>query len=144
MSGRSSRGRCARRSMVVVLSASLVSVLALAPRAWAIAAVCGTAAGFEIDGNLVAAPGGLDWYAGAGGIGTGLLYRKDDPTPTLRCTAVDATRTQFLRDPSWAQSDIDITVFGKTSDKNNSCIVVGQQPWNFKAGSGPQKNDLTE
>src|SRR5262245_9396387 len=120
---------------------SFISLFIVTP---SFAAAPGVAAGFEIDGNLVASPGFVDWYQGAGGIGTGVLFRKDDPNAAIRCTPVDALSTHFERDPSWAQNDVDITVFGKTSDKNNSCIVVGQQPWNFKAGSGPQKNDISE
>ena len=135
--------RCARFTMLVLLSASAL-VPALVGRAWAIPAAVGTVAGFEIDGNLVASLGGLDWYQAAGGIGEGLLYRKDNPTPALRCTAVDPVSTRFLRDPSWAGGDNDITVFGKSSDKNDACIIVGHEPWSFKSGSGPSKNDLTE
>src|SRR5262249_4585895 len=30
------------------------------------------------------------------------------------------------------------------SDKNNSCLVIGQAPWSCKIGDIPQKNDLTE
>src|SRR5262245_45447443 len=97
MSTRSHRlpARLAFRTLFGLLIAAVL--LDAAP---AFAASPGVAAGFQIDGNLVATTGFVDWYQGAGGVGTGVLYRKTDSTP---CAPVDALTTHFERDPSWAQ-----------------------------------------
>src|SRR5262245_11828329 len=121
----------------LICSALALAVLGARTPGFALPAQHGVAAGFQIDGDLTATAGFIDWFTGTGDVGTGVVQRGS-------CAAVDATKTTFTRDHVWASGDTDISVFGATSDKNNSCIVIGQAPWNFKTGSGPQKNDLTE
>ena len=109
--------------------------------------------GLEIDGNLVSdSAGQLDWFlpTSGGSAGDGFLQR----SPTCGVAYPDAifdpariktlTIHNMVRDDCNAQGNKDSSVFGSTSDKNNSCLVLGLAPWNCKSGDIPQKNDLTE
>jgi len=90
--------------------------------------------GFEIDGNLLSAPGGLDWFPSGG---TGVI----DPTT---CAANPAQLPAvFGHDNEWRQG-ID-GKFKTLSNKNNDWIAADLKPWNWESfGGNPQKNDITE
>jgi hypothetical protein len=119
----------------VILPAALVCVL-LAGGGFgrADAQECGLAAGqFRIDGQFYSTAGFIDWAQGL----TGQGVFDDTAAPVL-------TPALYDRDPNWAGSAVDPDHFAGEGNKNNDPIGVGERPWTWGPGSGPQKNDLTD
>ncbi len=95
---------------------------------------CGIAGGqFLVDGQFYSSSGLIDWAQGVGGQGvfdaSGL--------PLLNPALYD-------RDPHWAGNSVDPDHFSGEGNKNNDHIGIGESPWAWGPGSGPQKNDLTD
>lgn len=145
----------ARSSMLALWGVvALVAAIASVPRqASADAQSCTGASfvfgGMEVDGNLtIETPGLRDWFGASGSaflqsssVPCGVAYPDATFNP-LQLKPI--TIHNMVRDDCNAQGNKDTSVFGSTSDKNNSCLVVGLGPWQCKTGDVPQKNDLTE
>ena len=95
----------------------------------------GTAAGFEIDGDLLSQGGG-DWFP-TGGSGTGVI----DPNT---CSGNPKFAPSFLGHDNIWRKDTDAK-FKTRSNKNDDHIGATEKPWNWSnSGGNPQKNDITE
>src|SRR5262245_19005071 len=108
--------------------------------------VCGTAANFQVDGNLncfepAVSDGNTDWYTAANQSCLGLFT----PNPPGLCADVANPTSSFRRDPHWAGNAADSTVFSGMSNKNNDDISANAEPWEWAPKSGdPGKDDITE
>lgn len=120
------------RAIAPVLSALIV--LAGAAYSPAYSQECGIAAGqFLIDGQFYSSTGYIDWAQGAGGQGVFDASALPLLSPAL-----------YDRDPHWAGSAVDPDHFAGAGNKNDDYIGLGENPWTWGPGSGPQKNDITD
>jgi hypothetical protein len=118
----------------VVPGLSVLLVLAGAVYSPAYSQECGLAAGqFQIDGQFYSSSGYVDWAQGTGGQGV----FDGSGMPLLSPALYD-------RDPHWAGSEVDPDHFAGSGNKNDDYIGVGENPWTWGPGNGPQKNDLTD
>ena len=87
---------------------------------------------FQIDGDFFSSDDAVDWALGLSG--SGVFDELGNPllTPAFHD-----------RDEHWAGSQSDPDAFA-SSNKNNDYIGAGGDPWQWGAGSGPAKNDLTD
>jgi hypothetical protein len=95
---------------------------------------CGIAAGqFQIDGQFYSSSGYIDWAQGPAGQGV----FDGSGMPLLSPSLYD-------RDPHWAGGAVDPDHFAGEGNKNDDYIGLGEEPWTWGPGNGPQKNDLTD
>jgi hypothetical protein len=113
----------------------MLAMTALAPAtARAAQGMCGTAAGFQVDGQFYSSEQYTDWAQG----NLGVAVFEDDGTAMI-------TPSLRARDGRWGANGTGFDeAFMGSDNRNNDDIRAQTDPWTWGMGSGPSKLDLTD